>query len=206
MEINYFKYYKPAAIIPFILVVGTLISFFVAFLIKLVLDKTSIHYYQFPSTTILIGGVIFLIDKFLWKYKPFKWLFWSKNVSGRYEGFIEYNHFETGVREQRYLALEIEQTGSIIRLITYFKNNTDNTSESQSKLISLQKDEFGNLNVFMNYHNKGNPVLEIPEHFGTNVLEYFNGVLKGYYYTNKKPQTKGVMNAKFVSNNLKKTF
>lgn len=206
MEVNYFKYYKPSAIIPFILVVGTLISFIVSFIIGLVTENTSIHYYQFPSTTILIGGIIFLIDKFLWKYKPFKWLLWTKNISGRYEGTIEFNHFQTGEREQRVLALEIEQTGSIIRLNTYFNNNIDCTSESQSKLISLRKDEFGNLTIFMNYHNKGNPVLEIPEHFGTNVLEYFNGDLKGYYYTNKAPQTKGVMNAKFVSNNLKKTF
>ncbi|WP_456438778.1 Cap15 family cyclic dinucleotide receptor domain-containing protein [Psychroserpens sp.] len=206
MDKNYFKYYKSGAIIPFVLVAGTLLSLLASFLISLLIDNSNMHYYQFPSTTILIGGLIYLIDKFLWKYKPFKWLYWQKDISGRYEGVIEFNNYKDGSRDNRSFALEIEQTGSVIKLNTYFNNDNDDTSKSESKIISLSKDEFGNLSIFMNYHNIGNSVLKIPEHFGTNVLEYFNGQLKGHYYTNKNPQTKGVMIAKYAGNKLKKSF
>lgn len=203
---DYFKYYKPSVIIPFVLVLGTLLSLLVSFLITLLIDNTSKHYYQFPSTTILIGGLIYLIDKFLWKYKPFIWLYWKRDISGRYEGVIEFNNYQDGSREDRLIAIEIQQTGSVIKLHTYFNNKNADTSKSESKLISLSKDEFNNLSIFMNYHNKGNSILNIPEHFGTNVLEYHNGQLEGYYYTNKSPQTKGAMKAKYISNKLKKSF
>lgn len=206
MDKNYFKYYKSGAIIPFVLVAGTLLSLLASFLISLLIDNTNTHYYQFPSTTILIGGLIYLIDKFLWKYKPFKWLYWQKDISGRYEGVIEFNNYKDDSRDSRSFALEIEQSGSVIKLNTYFNNDNDDTSKSESKIISLSKDEFGNLSIFMNYHNVGNSVFKIPEHFGTNVLEYFNSQLKGHYYTNKSPQTKGVMVAKYTSKKLKKSF
>jgi hypothetical protein len=206
MEKDYFKYYKPAAIIPFILIIGTVLSLLVSRLVSLVIDTTNLNYYQFPSTTILIGLIIYVIDKFLWKYKPFKWLFWIENISGRYEGEIIFNNYLDGSKENRSLALEIEQTGSLIKLNTYFNSNTEDTSQSESKQISLRKDDFGNLSIFMNYHNKGNSVSNIPEHYGTNILEFFQGTLKGKYYTNKNPQTNGLMRAVFKSNELKKRF
>ena len=206
MEKNHFKYYKPGVIIPFVLVTGTILSLLISFLVSFLMDNTSANYYQFPSTTILIGGLIYLIDKFLWKYKPFKWLYWTNDISGRYEGVIDFSNYLNGAKDSRSFALEIEQTGSLIKLNTYFNNDSDDTSKSESKLINLNKDEFGNISIFMNYYNNGNSVLKIPEHYGTNVLEYFEGELKGFYYTNKSPQTKGLMTAKYVSNKLKKSF
>lgn len=206
MEKNYFKYYKPGAIIPFVLITGIFLSFLISSLVTLLMDNTAINYYQFPSTTILIGGLIYLIDKFLWKYKPFKWLFWVEDISGRYEGKIEFNHYLDNAKDSRDFALEIEQTGSLIKISTYFNSNNDATSQSESKQISFNKDEFGNLSIFMNYHNKGNFISNIPEHYGTNVLEYFKGNLKGEYYTNKNPQTSGLMKAEFIGKQLKKRF
>lgn len=206
MEKNYFKYYKPGAIIPFVLITGTFLSLLISRLVTLLMVNTAINYYQFPSTTILIGLLIYAIDKFLWKYKPFKWLFWIEDISGRYEGEIEFNHYLNTSKDCRSFALEIEQTGSLIKINTYFNSNNDDTSQSESKQISFSKDEFGNLSIFMNYHNKGNSVSNIPEHYGTNVLEYFQGNLKGKYYTNKNPQTNGLMKATFISKKLKKRF
>lgn len=206
MEKNYLKYYKPSVIITFILVAGTLLSLLVSELLLIIKDKTDINYYQFPSTTILIGLLILGVDKFFWKYKPFKWLLWVEDVSGRYEGEITFNNYLDGATESRSFALEIEQTGSLIKLKTYFNTNTGDTSESESKIISLRKDEFGRMTIFMNYHNKGNSVLEIPEHYGTNILELFDGTIKGKYYTNKNPQTSGIMSAKFVRKELKRGY
>lgn len=206
MELNYFKYYKPSAIIPFVLIAGTLLSYISSHTLELLANNTSLNYYQFPSATILLGGLMYWIDKSLWKFRPFKCLFWLKNISGRYEGALEFNHYKTGEKEQRAFALEIEQTGSTIKLTTYFNNGKDDTSISQSDLITPKIDEFGNLSLYMNFHNNGNPVLDIPSHFGTNILEYYEGMLRGSYYTSKTPQTKGLMTANFVSNKLEKKF
>jgi hypothetical protein len=206
MDRNYFKYYKPGAVIPFILITGTFLSLLVSSLVSLLMDNTNINYYQFPSTTILIGILIYVIDKFLWKYKPFRWLFWIEDISGRYEGEIEFNHYLDNSKDSRSFALEIEQTGSLLKINTFFNSNNDDTSQSESKQISFNKDEFGNLSIFMNYHNKGNSVSNIPEHYGTNILEYFQDNLKGKYYTNKNPQTSGLMKATFIGKQLKKRF
>lgn len=206
MEKDYLKYYRPGAIVPFILITGTIISAVVPQIVASIVDGFGFNYYQFPSTTILLGLLILGIDKFLWKYKPFKWLLWIEDVSGRYEGEITFNSYLDGTIENRSFALEIEQTGSLIKLKTYFNAISGDTSESESKLISLRKDEFGHMTIFMNYHNKGNSVLEIPEHYGTNILELFDGTIKGKYYTNKNPQTCGIMSAKFVGKELKKRY
>lgn len=206
MKRNYLKYYKPSAIIPFVLIMGTIISLLVPKAVELFANGLGLHYYQFPSTTILLGLLIVGIDKFLWKYPPFKWLFWINDVSGRYEGEITYNNYLNGTTESRMFALEIEQTGSLIKLKTYFNAQNGATSESESKLVNLLKDEFGSIKIFMNYHNKGNSVLEIPEHYGTNILEFAGSSIKGKYYTNKIPQTCGIMQAEFVRKEIKRRY
>ena len=206
MAKDYFKYYKSEYIIPFILISGAILGFLSSILIHFAIDQVNLSYYQFPSTTVLIGLLIVLIDRFLWKFKPFKWLFLIDDISGRYKGEIIFNHYQDNARDTREFFLEIEQSGSEIKLTTYFKNSLESTSKSVSRSINITKDNFGNISIFMNYLNSGNPVLGIPEHHGTNILHVNNTKLDGSYYTDKEPQTKGLMKGKFISKKLKKSF
>jgi hypothetical protein len=36
-----------------------------------------------------ISALLFVIDRWLWKYRPFIYLLWVKDFSGRYEGELE---------------------------------------------------------------------------------------------------------------------
>ncbi|MBN2867683.1 MAG: hypothetical protein JXK08_03330 [Flavobacteriaceae bacterium] len=206
---DYFRNYKPNLLIIFIIFLSIGIGAFTDYVLPKINTFFESPYLQFPSATILIGYVFYLIDKVLWKYKLFSWLFYTPNISGRYIGHIEYLDYKNGKTNRTNCALEIEQSASKIKIETYFKNKKlKETSKSKSLVSSFVVDEFDNVSIVLTYHNSGNPVLNIPMHDGTNILEYNKKErsLNGIYYTNKEPQTKGKIKVIFQNKNLKKQY
>ena len=216
MNKNYFKYYNPGAIIPFLLIVGTLLSSLSSYIIPLLTNSIQIRYYQFPSATILIGSVVYIIDKWLWKYRPFSWLFWIDDFSGRYEGVLCYQYQDNGVT--KYGKLEhvkiISQTGSSINIVSFTKKQDGSlSSPSNSKGMYVEHTQDGqHFNLIYNYLNEGSTDQGFPPHYGTEVVKFIkeeiNKELSGSYFTNRTPfQTKGEFkNLKWVSNNKTHDF
>ncbi len=216
MDKNYFKYYKPSLIVPFLLIVGTLLSYLTAYLIPLLTDSINVSYYQFPSTTIMIGGLIYCIDKWWWKYPPFRWLFWIDNLSGRYEGLLCYQYQDNGTLKSGELKLIkiISQTGSSIHISSFIKQqNGTLSSPSVNKSMYVEKThDDRHFNLIYNYLNKGSTQQGFPLHYGTGIVKFIkegnSKVLSGHYFTDRTPfQTRGEFkNLKWVSDNKTHEF
>lgn len=213
MEKDYFRYYKPKmllyTIIALSVIYGTIIYFSSSY-INGFLEKPYLHY---PTASALIILTLSLIDKIGIKTPLLKYLFWVKDISGRYEGKIKYRHFETGLEEEKNCAVEIEQSASKISVKTYFDFKFSKSSEvtkSESIVTSIVSDDFENQKLVFTYHNSGNNLKSLQSSNGTNILSIIkrdnNLFLEGLYYTDKEPQTKGEMKVKFESKKLKRKF
>lgn len=167
--------------------------------------------YNIPIIAIIVG-IFGLLDRYLWKYMPLKWLYWVPNMSGRYEGVIRYTNPITSCSDEKRCVVEVSQTGSKLKVNCFFQHQVmDEPSTSKSLVESIIKEGddcyslvFTYLNQGIRIHGQGQP------HYGTNILKFINNgegkFLKGYYYTNRAPQTKGVMEVKYQSNKLKNDF
>lgn len=211
MKNNFFRYYKPDIIIGFIILVGTIFGIMLTFIIKSVNSIADVSYYQYPSASVAVGLFVFLIDWKLWKVSPFKYLFLIPNLNGRYLGHIKYDDPENDNKEtMKKCVLEIAQTGSSIKVNCYFhKEGEKEKTPSQSIFETITKNDDGSFTLVFTYRNHGLPG-KFQEHSGTNILKYFENdegrFLKGVYYTNRIPQTRGEMEVKFITNNLKHDF
>ncbi len=211
MKNNYFKYYKPNAIIGFIVILGTLVGFSLTFLIDIITNITNVSYYQYSATSTVIILLIAFIDKKLWCKKPFKYLFIIPNLSGRYEGWIKYQHPITKIESSKKCTIEIYQTGSKVKLNCYFqKENGEEKTPSKSLIETVVKNDDNTFSLVFNYQNDG--ILgKFSPHHGTNILKFIKNsegqFLKGIYYTNREPyQTRGEMEVKFITNKLKNDY
>jgi SMODS-associating 2TM, beta-strand rich effector domain len=213
MEKDYFRYYKPKmllyTIITLSLFYGTILHFASDY-INGFFAKPYVHY---PTVSALIVLTLLIINKYGINTKLLKKMFWVKDLSGRYEGKIKYEHFKTGIEEEKPCFLEIEQSASKISIQIYFDFKYTQTSEkttSKSIVTSIVSDDFDNQQLVFTYHNLGNPIKGLQPSNGTNILSILERnnsfFLEGIYYTNKEPQTKGELKVKFISKKLKREF
>jgi hypothetical protein len=210
MKGNFFRYYKPNAVIGFIIFSGTIMGGMLTFVIKTINSLTDLSYYQYPSAGVLVGLLVLLIDRKLWKSPPFNFLLQIPNISGRYSGIINYWDIEKQEMTEKECFLEIIQTGSSVKVNCYFhKNREHEKTNSESLVETIIKNEDGTFSLVFTYRNLGLP-LRFHEHSGTNILKFIENeegrFLKGIYYTNREPQTKGEMEVAFISKNLKHDF
>lgn len=207
---NLFRYYKPSAIIGFIILSGSIIGGILTFTIKTIDTYSDLSYYQYPSASVFVGLLVFVIDRYLWNKKPFKFLFFVPDISGRYEGQIEYIHPISKKEEIKRCVLEIFQTGSLVKFNCYFKkkDGTEKT-KSESLVETVIKNEDDTYSLVFTYRNHGLNN-HFQEHSGTNILKFIENkegkFLNGIYYTNREPQTKGEMSVAFISDKLKNDF
>ncbi|MDE5417643.1 hypothetical protein L3049_06440 [Labilibaculum sp. DW002] len=204
MKNNFFNYFKS----------GILVSVIGALVIALYLAKS--HWELSIAISGTVTMLLVLISKYLWKFKPFKWLFWVDDFSGRYEGVLRYQYiddqgnFQSGERKH---VKVINQNGSRISIASFTLNEDGEKSSpsySRGMFIELTEDE-NHYQIIYHFLNEGNPQLGFPPHFGTDVLKFIkNGTSKkltGGYYTNRNPQTRGeYFNLKWVSNDLSHEF
>lgn len=204
MENNFLKYYKPSFLVT--LVVALAIGLFLGFQ----------HWGISISVISVISIFLVILNKWLWKYKPFSYLFWIKDFSGRYEGFLEYE-FRNAICEIITGSLKhvkiIYQTGSTIKVSSFtFDANGKSSSSSDSIEVAACKGEDEIYTLIYTYRNEGNTKLGFSPHYGTEVIKFIknNGksVLSGNYYTNRTPiQTRGkFIDLKFKNNNLEHPF
>jgi hypothetical protein len=205
MAQDYFKYYKSKFLIILIVYITTLVLWM------------KNHWGIALSSTTVIGGLIWLIDKYLWKYKPFIWLFTIDNFSGRYEGVIKFDFIDNdGIHqsgEMKHIKL-VHQTGSTISVHS-FTIGMDGTKSSLSinKGVFIEKTPDGlHYQLVYSYLNNGsNMNRKLSAHFGTDILKFIkrsNGKeLSGNYYTNREPQTKGTyLELKWINKDLSHEF
>ena len=210
MKENYFRFFKPTYIIGFILILGSIITPILELLINILNEGSSFKYYQYPSASLFIWFVIYLIDWKLWNKPLFKLLYAIPDMSGRYEGSIKYVNPKTTFEEEKNCVIEVFQSGSKLKVQSFFSREDDfEKSPSNSLIESVIKNDNETYSLVFTYHNKGICGVFHP-HEGTNILEYINNsdgrFLKGHYYTNRIPQTKGEVEVKFITNKLKNDF
>lgn len=130
-------------------------------------------------------AVFYLFDRLLWKSKLSK----IPNLNGDWEGKIETSH---NGREFD-IKVNIKQTWSSISIILETANSR---SKSEVASISISKSrlvyQFFNEPFF-----KSEKTLH--KHYGATMLDFKgNGILKGFYFTDRDRQTHGDINLKRI--------
>ncbi|WP_461632418.1 Cap15 family cyclic dinucleotide receptor domain-containing protein [Labilibaculum euxinus] len=205
MKNSYFNYFKPSVLIAFI---STL-----AIALYLAKDHWELSIKVSGTITILL----ILISKYLWKYKPFVWMFWVDDFSGRYEGTLQYQYNDekglTKKGELKQVKL-INQNGNRITISSFtIKQDGARSSLSVSKGMFVERTEDEQHYRFIyNYLNDGSIDQKFPPHYGTEIIKFLrkgdDKFLSGNYYTGREPfQTKGeLVDFKWISNNLEHEF
>ena len=183
-----FTYYKPEIAIPIIGFLWTASSWCLA----------KIWGYGFlqgigPTTIVMLFLVLY--DMWLWKLPVLNWMIKVPNLNGDYEGKISY--FWDGQAGEKLCALVIKQSCSNIKVRCVFNKDGENETISFSTEAFIKTDEAGDQHLFIYYQNRGSCKNgdTLGQHDGMNVFEILrekkNIKLKGYYFTNRNPQTKG---------------
>lgn len=142
-------------------------------------------------------GLLTLYDKYLWKLPVLNLLNNVPNLNGIYEGKIAYHYNEQD--NTKSCRLEIKQTCSSIKVKSIFNKDGENDTQSVSREAFIKTDDVGDQHLYFYYHNQGSCKNgdTLDSHDGMNVLEILKEKetvkLKGYYFTNRNPQTKGCM-------------
>lgn len=205
MKHDYFKYYKSKLLMLLIIYTTTIFLWMKS------------HWEIAASVTTVLGGLFLIIDKYLWKYKPFKWLFYIDDFSGRYEGVLKYQYrdkdgnLQTG--ELPHVKL-INQNGGRITISSFtIKSDGTKSSLSVNKGLHVEKTEDEQLyRLIYSYLNDGSKEQGFAPHYGTEVIKFIkkgkDKILSGGYYTEREPyQTKGEFaELIWVSNDLSHEF
>lgn len=205
MAQDYFKYYNSKTL-PF-LIVGTFVLLWLA----------KDHWLLSFSIFSVLSTLMLLISTFLWKYIPFKFLFWIDDFSGRYEGTLQYQYKDQdGIQKSgqlRHVKL-VNQNGHRITVHSFtVKDDGTKSSVSVNKGMHVEKtpDE-KHYQLVYNYLNDGSNEQDFPAHYGTEVIKFIKKgkqkTLSGGYYTNRHPsQTKGeYIELNWVSNDTTHEF
>jgi len=196
---EFFRYYKPRSLVAVLVFTGIL--FYAGN--SIISNRLGINI----SIIGVIIGLLVMIDKYWWRKGWFRWLFWSIDLEGEYEGEIYFDDPLTGLETRKDAVIQIFQTGSSIKLVSTFGNGEElEYSKSKSLQASLVKDEHGHYSLVFTYRNEGNQKLNFNPHYGTNIYEVLESPsepkrLEGFYYTNRAPkQTKGTIRVQLKSN------
>lgn len=185
-----FTYYKPQALIP---VIGLLWAISSWGLAKL----WGYGFLQGIGPTVIVMCFLTLYDKCLWKLPILNLINTIPNLNGVYNGEIAYHY--NGRDCAKSCKMVIKQTCSITKVKSIFNKEGENDTQSVSTEAFIKTDEAGDQYLYFYYHNPGSCKNgdTLDPHDGMNVLEILKDEmaikLKGYYFTNRNPQTKGCM-------------
>ena len=205
MAQDYFKYFNSKTL-PFLLV-----GLFA--LLWLAKDNWHLSFSLFGILSILLV----LISTYLWKFPPFKYLFWVDDFSGRYEGMLLYQFIDDeGIKKSsqlKHIKL-VNQNGHRITIHS-FTIKEDGSKSSISVNIGMHVEKTPDekhFHLIYNYLNDGSTEQGFPPHYGTEVVKFIKHgkqkKLSGGYYTNRQPfQTKGeYIDLKWVSKDTNHVF
>ncbi|WP_137401340.1 hypothetical protein [Echinicola rosea] len=204
MNNGYFKYYKSSVLVSLLVILG--ISLFLA------KDYWGLSF----SIVSVITGLLFVIDKWLWKTRLFSWMFWIEDFSGRYEGYLEYEYRDDKcvVKKGKLKHVKIiHQTGSKITVFS-FTQKPDGTPSSVSESLGLHVDKTNgdkHFELIYSYLNHGSTEQNFSPHYGTEIIKVIGTHKKkisGRYFTERLPYlTKGIFkDMKWISKNEEHEF
>lgn len=204
MEKFNLRYWKPTT---FIFICG-----FLALTLSAANKYILNHWGISVSIFAVIGFLLGIINSYLWNKKPFIWMFCVPDMSGRFEGKLDFeyvNHKSETISGSVKHLKEVVQNGSDIVINSWTIDKGGNKSFSTSIEASIQKKNDGTYRVIYNFQNEGNHELGFSPHYGTEVLNFIDNSegkhFIGDYYTNRIPhQTKGKTDLKFISKELNK--
>jgi len=183
-----FAYYKPQFLVPIIGILWSVSSWGLSMIWGYgILQGTG------PSAIVMLFFAVY--EKWLWKFPILKFGNTMPNLNGEYSGNIVF-HWD-GANKTKFCGIEIKQTCSNIKVKSVFKRDNENSTQSVSTEAFIKTDEAGDQHLYFYYHNIGSCKHgdTLNQHDGMNVLEIINEgnkiILKGYYFTNRNPQTKG---------------
>lgn len=175
MRTNYFMYYRPWTVVP---VIGL---FF--------LGITAVH--EVPFASVIFLGLFYLIDRWLWKFPPFSWIFVVDNFSGTYEGKQECLIPTDNGPRKVYLDIKviIAQTGSNIVVNAFYNKHKGTSSNSHSTFCVITKTEDDqHFKIIYQYAKEGSGIQDA--HFGTSIIKVIKEkkecYLEGTYYTDQQ--------------------
>lgn len=142
----------------------------------------------------LFGLLWAAFDKKLWAWRPFRALHKIPNLNGIWSGAgISSSPDDQGDRKRYRMDLEITQTFSEIQCTTHFEH-----SDSESATVGINGCNFEkqSCNLEFSYSNiAGEKSVEVKGwqagHNGFNIIKCEGSTMKGYYFTDRDPQTKG---------------
>ena len=199
MKIN-FTYYKPDILIPVIGLLWTASSWSLSKL-------WGYGFLQGIGPTAIVVVILTIYDKWLWKFPLLNLINSIPDLNGKYNGEIAF-HWD-GQDLSKACQLEIKQTCSIIKVKSSFSKEGENNSQSTSTDAFIKTDDAGDQHLYFYYHNPGSNKNgdTLDPHDGMNVVEILknkkNICLKGYYFTNRNPQTKGCVKVNKIKNGEK---
>lgn len=213
-----FRYYKTGILITVIILLFIIFSFLIDKInipIENITEDLDLNTQVFvksvfriilePLSAIgLISILLYLYNRYLWRYTIFNLMVRIPDLNGRYSGKV-FSDFKK--KTQKNCVLEIKQTASKIKLFLYIKNsNPLKMTSSESILENIQKREDGFYKVCFTYYNIGDKVSRsIGPHFGYNELKYIplEKKLEGPYYTHPERGRQGVVEVKFKTKEIK---
>lgn len=208
-----FKYYKTTPLIITILILAGGIDFCVSKWINpFILQhlSTGIHF-RVPTTVTILGIFFYIYNQHLWKLPFFSFLMKVPDMTGRYQGKVKYKW--ENINQEKDCFIEINQTASKIKVHSYFSKHGNENTSSKSLIEDIKQDEDGYFDIYLFYINGGTKQNgELDCHEGANKLRFIpskHGTDKrliGHYFTNRQIQTRGEMEATFISKNLQGSF
>ncbi|MNK15432.1 hypothetical protein D3C87_335700 [compost metagenome] len=191
-----FRYYNSERLIILILILVFLISPISQYIEKFISRYESlniIYGYVGPFSTIsILSFILFLIDKYLWRFSVFKWLIDIPDLNGRYEGELTSSFIDpiTGQLTKKKCVLEIHQNASKIKINSYYSDIGNNNQTSQAFSVSEEIVENQNniFEIFYIYTNTPNTLItQLHNHLGTCGIKYFFNIktLEGEYYNQR---------------------
>ena len=200
MKNDYLKYFKPNVLVALIVFTTT------------GLLAIKIHW-GIPLATVAVNmAILKTISTKIWSKKCLNWMFWVKDVSGRYEGQIKYQYIADGKIKsgtKKHVKI-IAQNGFGLKVTSFTKEEDESQSSPSTSIgMHIQKTQDDNhFELLYSYLNSGNTLKGFQPHYGTDYLKIItdqngNQKLSGNYFTDRDPQTRGVyIDMKKVSNEM----
>lgn len=176
----------------YIAIISVIISMFISNGLSLI-ESPFASYVEAPSAMALFGGIHVLFNTYMWKWKCFKFMVKTPDLSGCWEGGYSSSYLDENNRHSNgEVRFTIEQNWTKIRIIS-----ENGKSISYSEVAGIFVND--NMGIVLRYQYKNEPRFDNVEtmqcHTGFNKLRYLpdKNRLEGDYFNDKYRKTYGTL-------------